>query len=91
MARFDSPGATTETAFIFGELYRRAGVWKFRAVGQGYDSGLAGLARDFGISVDDEPAAAHPAAPAPAGPPRTAAAPVTVTGPNGQPQQVACR
>ncbi|MFC5003899.1 TerD family protein [Dactylosporangium cerinum] len=61
VARFDSPGATTETAFIFGELYRRAGVWKFRAVGQGYDSGLAGLARDFGISVDDDvPAARRP-------------------------------
>jgi tellurite resistance protein TerA len=85
VARFDSPGATTETAFIFGELYRRAGAWKFRAVGQGYDSGLAGLARDFGISVDDEPAPAPPApAPAAAGWPS-----VTVTGPNGQPQQVA--
>ncbi|MEU1041495.1 VWA domain-containing protein [Streptomyces sp. NPDC005907] len=47
--------ATTETAFIGGELYRRAGQWKFRAVGQGYASGLAGLATDFGISVDEEP------------------------------------
>ncbi|MEV0136355.1 TerD family protein [Dactylosporangium sp. NPDC050688] len=110
VARFDSPGATTETAFIFGELYRRAGQWKFRAVGQGYDSGLAGLARDFGISVDDEPApaaaAAPPAAPSPAAPspaapspvaaPAPAAAPstggwpsVTVTGPDGQPRQIA--
>ncbi|MFF7389481.1 VWA domain-containing protein [Streptomyces scabiei] len=49
--------ATTETAFIGGELYRRAGRWKFRAVGQGYASGLAGLATDFGITVDDEPGA----------------------------------
>ncbi|MGW0615213.1 VWA domain-containing protein [Streptomyces sp. NPDC002788] len=49
--------ATTETAFIGGELYRRAGQWKFRAVGQGYASGLAGLATDFGISVDEEPGA----------------------------------
>jgi len=57
VARFDSSGATTETAFVLGELYRRQGAWKFRAVGQGYDSGLAGLATDFGISVD-EPAAA---------------------------------
>jgi stress response protein SCP2 len=48
--------ATDETAFVSGELYRRAGQWKFRAVGQGYATGLAGLAGDFGISVADEPA-----------------------------------
>ncbi|MEU4651021.1 TerD family protein [Nocardia fluminea] len=60
VARFDSSGATTETAFVLGELYRRQGGWKFRAVGQGYDSGLAGLATDFGISVDDAPAPAQP-------------------------------
>jgi stress response protein SCP2 len=47
--------ATDETAFVTGELYRRAGQWKFRAVGQGYARGLAGLATDFGISVEDEP------------------------------------
>ncbi|MEV0252579.1 TerD family protein [Nocardia sp. NPDC050712] len=56
VARFDSTGATSETAFVLGELYRRQGAWKFRAVGQGYDSGLAGLATDYGISVDDAPA-----------------------------------
>ncbi|WP_410876888.1 TerD family protein [Nocardia sp. A7] len=67
VARFDSSGATTETAFVLGELYRRQGAWKFRAVGQGYDSGLAGLATDFGISVDDAPAA--PVAPPPPPPP----------------------
>ncbi len=44
--------ATTETAFVVGEFYRRDGGWKFRAVGQGYASGLAGLATDFGIAVD---------------------------------------
>ncbi|MGW4636547.1 TerD family protein [Nocardia sp. NPDC004415] len=60
LARFDSTGATTETAFVLGELYRRQGAWKFRAVGQGYDSGLAGLATDFGISVDDEPTPSAP-------------------------------
>ncbi|MFC8385669.1 TerD family protein [Nocardia sp. NPDC057272] len=67
VARFDSSGATTETAFVLGELYRRQGAWKFRAVGQGYDSGLAGLATDFGISVDDAPAppVAPPAPPQP--------------------------
>ena len=47
--------ATDETAFVTGELYRRAGQWKFRAVGQGYSSGLAGLATEYGISVDDAP------------------------------------
>ncbi|MFB7879183.1 TerD family protein [Nocardia sp. NPDC056064] len=61
LARFDSTGATTETAFVLGELYRRQGAWKFRAVGQGYDSGLGGLATDFGISVDDEPTPPAPA------------------------------
>ncbi|MEV7854638.1 TerD family protein [Streptomyces sp. NPDC088183] len=53
IARFDSADATVETAFILGELYRRQGAWKFRAVGQGYDTGLEGLATDFGISVDE--------------------------------------
>ncbi|MGC5410254.1 TerD family protein, partial [Streptomyces sp. DT225] len=43
LARFDM-AAGPETAFVCGELYRRAGGWKFRAVGQGYASGLAGLA-----------------------------------------------
>ncbi len=63
IARFDSTGATTETAFVLGELYRRQGAWKFRAVGQGYDTGLAGLATDFGITVDDAPAPAAPDVP----------------------------
>nr|WSW71652.1 TerD domain-containing protein [Streptomyces sp. NBC_00995] len=53
LARFDSTDATVETAFILGELYRRQGAWKFRAVGQGYGTGLEGLATDFGISVDE--------------------------------------
>ncbi|MFE4807906.1 TerD family protein, partial [Streptomyces nigrescens] len=65
LARFDSQDAGAETAFVLGELYRRQGAWKFRAVGQGYDTGLAGLATDFGISVE-EPAAPQPPAPAPA-------------------------
>ncbi|WP_254407421.1 TerD family protein [Streptomyces sp. GMY02] len=61
IARYDSQDATVETAFVLGELYRRQGNWKFRAVGQGYDSGLAGLARDFGISVDEPQQSAAPA------------------------------
>lgn len=56
-ARFEMD-ATTETAFIGGELYLRGGQWKFRAVGQGYASGLAGLATDFGISVESDGAGA---------------------------------
>ncbi|WP_369367973.1 TerD family protein [Streptomyces sp. CG4] len=64
VARFDSPGATVETAFVLGEFYRRQGAWKFRAVGQGYSSGLEGLATDFGITVD-EPRRPAPPAPAP--------------------------
>ncbi|WP_433334351.1 TerD family protein [Spirillospora sp. CA-294931] len=63
VARFDSQGATTETAFVLGELYRRNNAWKFRAVGQGYSTGLAGLATDFGISVDDAPSPPRPPAP----------------------------
>nr|WP_280410884.1 TerD family protein [Nocardia asiatica] len=54
LARFVTSEATTESAFLFGEIYRRAGAWKVRAVGQGWDSGLAGLATDFGVSVDDD-------------------------------------
>jgi stress response protein SCP2 len=52
VARF-AMTATTETAFVCGELYRHTSGWKFRAIGQGYSSGLAGLAAEFGISVDD--------------------------------------
>lgn len=55
LVEFDIADAASETAFVFGELYRRGGGWKFRAVGQGYDSGLGGLAGDFGITVDDAP------------------------------------
>jgi stress response protein SCP2 len=68
--------ATTETAIVGGELYRRGADWKFRAVGQGYASGLGGLATDFGIGVDGGATAAAPAAPAPAAP---AAQPVSYT------------
>ncbi|QXJ25118.1 TerD family protein [Actinomadura graeca] len=52
LARFDlTEDASTETAMVFGELYRHSGEWKFRAVGQGYASGLAGIALDFGVNV----------------------------------------
>lgn len=55
VAAFTIDDLTTETAAITLELYRRDTTWKVRAVGQGYHDGLAGLARDFGVSVDDEP------------------------------------
>ncbi|WP_375489566.1 TerD family protein [uncultured Jatrophihabitans sp.] len=52
ITRYDlSEDASTETAMIFGELYRSGTDWKFRAVGQGYSSGLSGIARDFGVNV----------------------------------------
>ncbi|MER5841394.1 VWA domain-containing protein [Streptomyces prasinus] len=77
IARFDMV-AGTETAFIGGELYRRQEKWKFRAVGQGYASGLAGLATDFGITVDDAPPAAADSTTTAAGP---SAAPGATTPP----------
>ena len=52
LARYDlTEDASTETAMIFGELYRNAGEWKFRAIGQGYADGLGGIARDYGVNV----------------------------------------
>ncbi|MFE6991386.1 TerD family protein, partial [Streptomyces pharetrae] len=84
VARFDSADATVETAFVLGEFYRRQGAWKFRAVGQGYSSGLEGLATDFGITVD-EPQHAAPPATAQAAPPVTA--PVTMPPPPPTPAQ----
>ncbi|MFE3247810.1 TerD family protein [Streptomyces sp. NPDC059209] len=52
LARYDlTEDASTETAMVFGELYRHGAEWKFRAVGQGYASGLAGIAADFGVNV----------------------------------------
>lgn len=84
LASFTPPRLGTETALVLVEIYRRGGVWKVRAVGQGYANGLAGIATDFGVSVE-EPAApaaapqAPPAPPAPTagwGPPTGAPAPV---------------
>ncbi|MDX3645823.1 TerD family protein, partial [Streptomyces sp. MB09-02B] len=59
LAYFDiKPETGDETALICGELYRRGGAWKFRALGEGYTNGLQGLAMDFGISVDESETAA---------------------------------
>jgi len=69
LVEFTAEGLTTETALVCAEVYRRQGGWKVRAVGQGYASGLAGIATDFGITVDDVPAMSTAAAPtAPAAP-----------------------
>ncbi|MEU5086115.1 TerD family protein [Streptomyces sp. NPDC021356] len=53
LARYDlaAGGLSGETALVFGELYRHGAGWKFRAVGQGYASGLAGIATDYGVDV----------------------------------------
>jgi stress response protein SCP2 len=54
-ARLTAPRLRTETALQLAEVYRRDGRWRLRAIGQGYADGLAGLARDFGVEVADEP------------------------------------
>ncbi|MGV9627001.1 TerD family protein, partial [Streptomyces sp. NPDC003487] len=66
LATFTPPQLGSETALVVMEIYLRGGQWKARAVGQGYANGLAGIATDFGVSVE-EPA---PAAPQPAAPPQ---------------------
>ncbi|WP_153814684.1 TerD family protein [Streptomyces sp. SUK 48] len=69
LATFTPPQLGAETALVVVEIYRRGGQWKARAVGQGYANGLAGIATDFGVTVE-EPAAAAPAvAPQPVAPP----------------------
>ncbi|GAB7034265.1 TerD family protein [Streptomyces platensis subsp. malvinus] len=88
IATFTPPRLGTETALVVVELYRRAGAWKVRAVGQGYADGLAGIATDFGVHVE-EPAAA-PTAPATPAPPATPPAPAGQWGPPaGTPAPVA--
>ncbi|WP_035849498.1 TerD family protein [Kitasatospora azatica] len=76
LAEFPIHEVEAVSALVCAELYRRDGGWKFRAVGQGYSSGLSGLATDFGITVDEEPTpepAATPAAPTPTPTPAPAA------------------
>lgn len=85
LAVFDVRAETgEETAIICGELYRRGDGWKFRAVGQGYPTGLVGLATAFGISVDEAEAASEPD-PTPPVPETTTSAPsAAVSGPDSQ-------
>ncbi|MFD8191837.1 TerD family protein [Streptomyces wuyuanensis] len=79
LATFTPPRLGAETALVVVEIYLRNGAWKARAVGQGYANGLAGIATDFGVSVDEEPAAAP--APAPVSAPAPAPAPAPVSAP----------
>jgi tellurium resistance protein TerD len=52
IARYDlSEDYSTETALVFGEVYRHGAEWKFRAVGQGFQGGLAPLARNYGVNA----------------------------------------
>ncbi|MFJ6493212.1 TerD family protein [Streptomyces californicus] len=80
LATFTPPRLGAETALVVIEVYRRNGAWKARAVGQGYANGLAGIATDFGVTVEESAAPAAPqtapAPPAPAPAPAPAAAPV---------------
>lgn len=82
LGSFTPPQLGTETALVVVEIYLRNGAWKARAVGQGYANGLAGIATDFGVSVEEPaPAPAPVAAPAPPvqAPVAPVAPPVAVT------------
>ncbi|MFE9168615.1 TerD family protein [Streptomyces kebangsaanensis] len=74
LATFTPPRLGTETALVVMEIYLRNGQWKARAVGQGYADGLAGIATDFGVTVE-EPAPAPVAPPHPGTPPQPVAPP----------------
>ncbi|MEU1420531.1 TerD family protein [Kitasatospora sp. NPDC005751] len=80
LVTFTAPQLGRETALIVVEVYQRGGAWKVRAVGQGYANGLAGIATDFGVTVEDEPAPAAATA-TPVAPPVTAPAPAPAPAP----------
>ncbi|BBC37471.1 Stress-induced protein [Streptomyces graminofaciens] len=85
IATFTPPQLGTETALVVVEIYLRNGVWKARAVGQGYANGLAGIATDFGVTVEEPAAPAAPVAP----PAPTVQAPVTPPAPPLDPRLAA--
>lgn len=96
LVTFTPPQLGRETALIVVEVYQRGGAWKVRAVGQGYANGLAGIATDFGVTVEDEPApAAATAAPvtapvaAPVAPPLPQSAPPMPPAPPAPPAAAA--
>ncbi|MGW3318910.1 TerD family protein [Streptomyces fungicidicus] len=78
LATFTPPRLGDETALVIVEIYLRNGAWKARAVGQGYANGLAGIATDFGVTVEEP-------APAPQAPPMPAAAPAAPAAPPAPP------
>ncbi|WP_199881139.1 TerD family protein [Streptomyces kebangsaanensis] len=80
LATFTPPRLGTETALVVMEIYLRNGQWKARAVGQGYADGLAGIATDFGVTVE-EPAPAPAAPPQPVAPPHPGTPPQPVAPP----------
>lgn len=84
LVTFTAPQLGRETALIVVEVYQRGGAWKVRAVGQGYANGLAGIATDFGVTVEDEPAPAAATA-TPVAPPVTAPAPAPAPAPVAPP------
>ncbi|MFJ9774127.1 TerD family protein [Kitasatospora sp. NPDC101157] len=84
LVTFTPPRLGLETALIVVEVYRRNGVWKVRAVGQGYADGLAGIATDFGVTVDDSPAPAPQPVPAATPAPAAAPAPASPSAPTVQ-------
>ncbi|MER6910770.1 TerD family protein [Streptomyces sp. NPDC000594] len=53
LARSTLDAATTERTLLLAEIYRRGPLWRFRAVGQGYDRGLDALARSYGVTISD--------------------------------------
>ncbi|MFF8681300.1 TerD family protein [Streptomyces sp. NPDC015237] len=86
LATFTPPQLGAETALVIVEVYLRNGAWKARAVGQGYANGLAGIATDFGVTVEEPAPAAPPAQPrAATPPPPPAAAPTMPAAPPAAP------
>ncbi|MEU6572810.1 TerD family protein [Streptomyces sp. NPDC046805] len=84
LATFTPPQLGTETALVVVEIYRRGGTWKARAVGQGYANGLAGIATDFGVTVEEPaptPATTPPPAAQPTAPPPPSAPPAAAPSP----------
>ncbi|MFI1926305.1 TerD family protein [Streptomyces sp. NPDC020377] len=79
LATFTPPQLGSETALVVVEIYLRNGAWKARAVGQGYSNGLAGIATDFGVTVEEPAPAAAPRPMAP--PPPVPQSPVTPAAP----------
>lgn len=89
LASFTPPQLGSETALVIVEVYLRNGAWKARAVGQGYANGLAGIATDFGVSVEEPTPAAPQPTPAPqpqvTTPPPPSAPPTTTAAPTPPP------